>query len=173
VEKTLAGTIGTAAAHTALKRKMIFTPAERRALQDAYAEMLASLSLTPEEVKRKIDYYRERDHLLTSHAEELERNQDQLRRLSGAIMASQEKERRAVARELHDELAQLLTALRLDCAWLQKRLLLTDAKAAERASSMDELVDRTIDEVRKIAIRLRPGVLDDLGHHRRARVAHR
>jgi PAS domain S-box-containing protein len=93
----------------------------------------------------------------------LKNAQEQLRRLSGSIMANQEKERAAIARELHDELGQLLTALRMDAVWLQKRLKNTDVKAAERAAAICVLVDTTIEEVRSMAIRLRPGVLDDLG----------
>jgi signal transduction histidine kinase len=89
--------------------------------------------------------------------------QEQLRRLSGSIMNSQEKERTAIARELHDELGQLLTALRMDSVWLRDRLEDTDSKAADRALTMCTLIDKTIDEVRSMAIRLRPGVLDTLG----------
>ena len=94
---------------------------------------------------------------------ELKKAQDQLRRLSGSIMAGQEKERAAIARELHDELGQVLTALRMDCVWMRDRLKQTDAKASERTFAMCELIDQTIDDVRSIAVRLRPGVLDDLG----------
>ncbi len=89
--------------------------------------------------------------------------QDQLRRLSGSIMANQEKERAALARELHDELGQVLTVLRMDAVWLQKRISATDEPVAERARSMRDLIDQTIEEVRGLAIRLRPGVLDHLG----------
>jgi len=89
--------------------------------------------------------------------------QDQLRRLSGSIILSQEKERSAIARELHDELGQVLTALRLDSVWLAEKLKKTNEKAAERALTMCDLIDQTIKDVRGIAIRLRPGVLDDLG----------
>jgi PAS domain S-box-containing protein len=94
---------------------------------------------------------------------ELKKAQVQLRRLSGSIMAGQEKERAAIARELHDELGQVLTALRMDAVWILKRLSDSDSKAAERAQAMCDLIDKTIDEVRGIALRLRPGVLDDLG----------
>ena len=89
--------------------------------------------------------------------------QDQLRRLSGKILESQEKERTAIARELHDELGQVLTALRMDAVWMQDRLKDSDSKIAERALTMCDLIDKTIKDVRSIAIRLRPGVLDDLG----------
>lgn len=89
--------------------------------------------------------------------------QDQMRRLSGRIMAGQEKERTAIARELHDELGQVLTALKMDSVWLRERLKQSDPDAAERAAEACELIDETIGNVRSIALRLRPGVLDDLG----------
>ncbi len=94
---------------------------------------------------------------------QVQKRTGQLRRLSGSIMANQEKERAAIARELHDELGQLLTALRMDAVWLEKRIGQQNGPAAERAAAMASLVDATIEEVRAMAIRLRPGVLDDLG----------
>jgi PAS domain S-box-containing protein len=94
---------------------------------------------------------------------EIKKARDQLRRLSDSIIASQEKERAAVSRELHDELGQVLTALRLDTAWLRDRLKEADAGASERARAMCGLIDKAIDEVRGMATRLRPGVLDNLG----------
>lgn len=87
----------------------------------------------------------------------------QLRRLSGNIMANQEKERAAIARELHDELGQVLTALRMDAVWLQERLKSEELEGVDRAVAMCSLIDTTIENVRSLAIRLRPGVLDDLG----------
>ena len=94
---------------------------------------------------------------------DLVKAQERLRRLSGRIMHSQEQERALIARELHDELGQLLTALRMDAAWLRRHLRPERGGAFDRADAMCALIDRTIDEVRGIAIRLRPGVLDDLG----------
>jgi len=94
---------------------------------------------------------------------EVKKAQDQLRRLSASIMASQEKERAAIARELHDELGQVLTALRMDSVWIAKRLEGRDPSAAHRAQDMCRLIDKNIEDVRGMAIRLRPGVLDDLG----------
>jgi PAS domain S-box-containing protein len=94
---------------------------------------------------------------------ELKKAQEQLRLLSGSIMASQEKERAVIARELHDELGQVLTALRMDAVWLSERLKGKDTQAAARSLTMCDLIDKTIDEVRALATRLRPGVLDDFG----------
>ncbi len=94
---------------------------------------------------------------------EVKKAQNQLRRLSASIMAGQEKERAAIARELHDELGQVLTALRMDSVWMAKRLDNRDPAAARRAHDMCRLIDKNIEDVRGMAIRLRPGVLDDLG----------
>jgi PAS domain S-box-containing protein len=94
---------------------------------------------------------------------EIKRAQDQLRRLSDSILEGQEKERAAVSRELHDELGQVLTALRMDSVWLREQLKSVDLAASERSGAMCDLIDRAIDEVRSMATRLRPGVLDDLG----------
>lgn len=89
--------------------------------------------------------------------------QNQLRRLSGAIMAGQEKERAAISRELHDELGQVLTALRMEAVWLRDYLSAKDPRAAGRALTMCRLIDKNIADVRGLAKRLRPVVLDDLG----------
>lgn len=94
---------------------------------------------------------------------EIKKARDQLRRLSDNVIASQERERAAVSRELHDELGQVLTALHLDTVWLRERLKETDGEASGRARAMCGLIDRAIGEVRAMATRLRPGVLDNLG----------
>jgi PAS domain S-box-containing protein len=106
---------------------------------------------------------RERTRDITSNITELKKAKEHLRLLSGSIMARQEKERAAISRELHDELGQVLTALRMDAVWLSERLKGKEPPAASRASAMCDLIDATIDEVRALATRLRPGVLDDFG----------
>lgn len=92
----------------------------------------------------------------------LKKAQDRLRRLSGGIMESHEKERAAIARELHDELGQMLTALRMDAVWIADRLT-GKPQLTERAVAMRDLIDQSIENVRSTALRLRPGVLDSLG----------
>ena len=119
-----------------------------------------ALTLAKEELDR---YSRDLENQVEERTKEITNILNQLRKLSGSMMASQEKERSAIARELHDELGQVLTALRMDTVWLLDRLKKTDADASQRALTMCELIDNTIEEVRSMAIRLRPGVLDDLG----------
>ncbi|MFO7715378.1 PAS domain S-box protein [Desulfosarcina sp.] len=93
----------------------------------------------------------------------LKKAQERLRRLSASIMHGQERERAYLARELHDELGQVLTALRMEAVWIKNRVHQSDPTASARALTMCELIDKTIEEVRGLAIRLRPGVLDHLG----------
>jgi PAS domain S-box-containing protein len=72
VERHLAGSIGTAAAHHAIRKSAIFSPKEEIELKKAYAEIIAELRLTPGDLKDKIDHYRDREKLLTLQAGELE-----------------------------------------------------------------------------------------------------
>jgi len=100
---------------------------------------------------------------ISTDISQIKKAEDQLRRLSDSIIAGQEKERAAVARELHDEFGQVLTALGLDAAWLRDRLKDSDSAASRQAQSMCGVIDKAIEEVRGIATRLRPGALDNLG----------
>jgi signal transduction histidine kinase len=74
-----------------------------------------------------------------------------------------EAERARIARELHDELAQGLTALKMDVSWLSGRLPPDDDRARSRVERMKGLVDSTVTSVRRLAHDLRPAMLDDLG----------
>ena len=94
---------------------------------------------------------------------QLEKAQNNLKNLSKNIIASQEREKALVAGELHDHLGQVLTALRIDAVWVEKFLKRFDENAGNRAGKMCSLIDDTINDVRDMAYRLRPRVLDDLG----------
>lgn len=97
--------------------------------------------------------------------EELQRSLHQLRALTAQLQTVREEERTKLARELHDELGQALTAIKIDLASLQNatREPGKSAAVASRIGSMMNYVDRTIHSVRRIATELRPGILDDLG----------
>jgi PAS domain S-box-containing protein len=96
-------------------------------------------------------------------AEALRRSHEELRELYEAMHQVREAERTRIARELHDELAQWLTALKMDVSWLGQRLPPTDERLATRVQKMKEVVDSTVAAVRRIAAALRPVMLDDLG----------
>lgn len=98
---------------------------------------------------------------------ELKSSREQFRALAVRLESIREEERKMIARDMHDDLGQALTALRIDLAWLKTRL--GSAKTAGRHAlltkirAMGKLIDQTADEVRDLCARLRPGVLDDLG----------
>jgi signal transduction histidine kinase len=92
----------------------------------------------------------------------------QLRELSAHVESAREEERRGIAREIHDELGQALTALKMDIAWILRRTSAPDSTLphevlAERLGTMSQVTDQVIQQVRRISSELRPGVLDDLG----------
>jgi PAS domain S-box-containing protein len=93
----------------------------------------------------------------------LQQQQQELRRLSAQVLEAREEEKTRIARELHDELGQLLTALKMDLAWLRERLPPGDADAAQRAEQMGRVLDQTVGSTRRISSDLRPLMLDDLG----------
>ncbi len=95
--------------------------------------------------------------------EEIQQHRFQLRNLYHRLELVREEERTRIAREVHDELAQVLTAMKLELTLLQKKLVDKSPEVRKRAVTMLELVDNTIQWVKKIALDLRPPVLDDLG----------
>jgi len=94
---------------------------------------------------------------------EIERSHRELRALSKAANEAIEAERRRVARELHDELGQLLTAMKLDLGDLERHLPPGDAGLAESVDRMRGLLDEMVASTRRISTDLRPLMLDDLG----------
>jgi len=94
---------------------------------------------------------------------EILRTQQELRGLSKAANEALEAERRRTARELHDELGQSLTALKMDLESLRSALPPGQPELGERALAMHALLDGTIAATRRIAADLRPLMLDDLG----------
>ncbi|HEY5637977.1 MAG TPA: PAS domain-containing sensor histidine kinase [Burkholderiales bacterium] len=93
----------------------------------------------------------------------LQRQQDELRELSARVLEAREEEKTLIARNLHDELGQLLTALKMDLAWLRERLPGGTPELGERAGRMNAVLDQTVASVRRISAELRPLMLDDLG----------
>ncbi len=94
---------------------------------------------------------------------ELEESRQQLRDLSVFLQTVREEERKRISRELHDELGQALTALRIDVNWLEMRLPYVEPAIADKLISMEHLMNKTVDAMRRISEDLRPGMLDDLG----------
>jgi len=95
--------------------------------------------------------------------EDLERSREELRNLSIHLQSVREEERTSVARKIHDDLGQSLTALQMDLSWLLGRLPADSQAIREKTQSMSGLVDATIESVHNITADLRPSLLDDLG----------
>lgn len=95
--------------------------------------------------------------------DKLRRSLDQLRALTTYLQFVREEERTRIAREVHDELGQALTGLKLDMSWLALRLAKNSQSLRDKANTMAAHIDETIQTVRRIATELRPGILDSLG----------
>jgi PAS domain S-box-containing protein len=93
-------------------------------------------------------------------SERLARSTEQLRELSARLQAVREEERTSISRAIHDELGQTLTGLKMDVAWLQSHLDPPQPALLAKTQAMSDLIDNTIQTVRRISTELRPGILD-------------
>ena len=94
---------------------------------------------------------------------ERKRTEAQLRSLAARLEAIREEERTRIAREIHDEVGQALTALKMDLAWLGKKVPPRGMPVKKKLLGMEGVIDATMDALHRILAELRPGVLDDLG----------
>ena len=95
--------------------------------------------------------------------QEIKQSSEQLRELSAHLQRVRENERLNIAREIHDELGQQLTVLKMDVSWLNKKTDNSDLLFKEKIVNILQLLDGTVQTVRRLASELRPSMLDDLG----------
>jgi signal transduction histidine kinase len=95
--------------------------------------------------------------------ERLKKSHEQLRALSVYLQHVREDERIRISRQVHDELGQALTGLKMDLYWLASRLPKQLRAVRDKTKTMSAHIDSTIQTVRRISTELRPGILDDLG----------
>ena len=94
----------------------------------------------------------------------IERHRQGLQRLSAQLINSQEAERKRIARELHDEMGQALTAMRINLAAIEKELPAEiKLTIGDRLTETSWLADQTLERVRELSFDLRPSILDELG----------
>ena len=97
-------------------------------------------------------------------AQEIAHSREELRALAARLESVREEERTRIARELHDELGQALTGLKLDLAWMERRLSRhSPSDLGQRCASLLDRLDQVMVQVRRIVTELRPSVLDQLG----------
>ena len=113
--------------------------------------------VVPEVLKSKVSVFVE----LHRKSERLRESEEKLRRLAAHLISVREEERAHIAREIHDELGQVLTGLKMEVTWLAKRL--KEQPLIDKTDSMCKLIDSSVQTVRKIATGLRPEMLDDMG----------
>jgi PAS domain S-box-containing protein len=92
--------------------------------------------------------------------QELRASSEQLRNLAAHLLSVREEERARISREVHDELGQSLTAVKMDLAWLAGRLPRRNGQMLKRIHSTRQLADSIIQSIRRISTELRPAVLD-------------
>jgi PAS domain S-box-containing protein len=95
--------------------------------------------------------------------EKLQKSVEAFRELASNLETIRESERTHMAREIHDELGQQLTGLKMDISWINKRVKSEDAAVQQKMQETIQLIDKTVITVRRIATELRPSILDDLG----------
>jgi signal transduction histidine kinase len=144
------GTLGEETAIDTLKRG-----ATDYVLKHRLARLVPSVLRALREARERTERRRAQEQLRRSHK--------QLHTLSVHLQSVREEEQIRIAREVHDELGQSLTGLKLQLTWLTSRLPKQSKLLREKSRSMAAHIDETIRTVRRIATELRPGVLDTAG----------
>jgi two-component system sensor histidine kinase UhpB len=139
--------------YTLLKKDRSEFPAELSAsvIEDADGVPQAFVAITTNITERK------------QSEEELLSSQEQLRKLSSRLHSLKEEERAKIALEIHDELGQSLTALKMNLSLIGRKLPAEQVDLSEKVKSLEKLVDKNIQTVKRITTELRPRLLDDLG----------
>lgn len=97
------------------------------------------------------------------HQRQTEQTEQELRRLSHQLVRAQEDERRSISRELHDEVGQMLTALRMELSNLEQLHAHNGSQFQEHLEASRRIAVQALNAVRDLAMGLRPSILDDLG----------
>lgn len=97
------------------------------------------------------------------YEEKIRQRTEQLRNLASKLQLIREEERKTIAREIHDELGQILTVIKIQISLLESKISDEPERAKEKVKSVIKLIDQSIESVQKICSKLRPGLLDEFG----------
>ncbi|MFN8166221.1 MAG: PAS domain-containing protein [Bacteroidia bacterium] len=136
---------------TTLKGNLRWFESHSVPMRDTNGKIIAMLCVTHDITEKK----QADENLRISNAE--------FRQLAAHIEKIREEERMNLSREIHDELGQKLTALKMDAKWIGKRMSAADKEVEERFNSFSQMLDSMVKNVRKIASELRPSELEHLG----------
>jgi PAS domain S-box-containing protein len=95
--------------------------------------------------------------------EKLKKSHQQLRDLSNKLQTIREEDKKRISREIHDELGQTLTAIKLDLTWLEKRVDVSEPIVLDKIKSIYSHIENSLETVRRVSTELRPQVLDVMG----------
>ena len=135
--------------HRAKDKKLI--PVEINSHLFLFKDKLTVLSIARDITERKLA------------EEKLKRSSKLLRELATHLQSVREEERTTIAREIHDELGQVLTVLKIQISLLINKLNENQEPLREKFTSLTNLIDKSVESVQKISSKLRPGILDELG----------
>ena len=135
--------------HRAKDRKLI--PVEINSHLFLYNDKLTVLSIARDITERK------------QAEEKLQRTSKLLRELATHLQSIREEERTMISQEIHDELGQVLTALKIQISLLAKKLNKNQNSLKQKINSLADMIDSSVESVQKISSKLRPGILDELG----------
>jgi PAS domain S-box-containing protein len=140
------------------------------AIYDTKGELMGFAKVTLDITERKKlelqrqQFNEELEEQVKMKTAELTDSYQEIRQLASHLQDVREEERASIAREIHDELGQQLTGLKMDISWVAKRKTVQDdIEVKQKAIIILNLLDTTIKTVRRIATDLRPSILDDLG----------
>ena len=135
--------------HRAKDKKLI--PVEINSHLFLYNDKLTVLSIARDITERK------------QAEEKLKRSSKLLRELATHLQSIREEERTMIAQEIHDELGQVLTALKIQISLLSNKLNKNQEPLKKKINSLIDMIDASVESVQKISSKLRPGILDELG----------